>query len=331
MTGGAFSLARVPTYLGTILFSALQLGGIVVVFFGLSLIVLCIVTFFRIILPLLTTPGSLSFFFLFPVCSALSFAILFNYVAAATFRGPRVSADETLRLAEAGKSLPPQQQRCLLDPPARFCKVCDRYKAPREHHCKVCGRCVARMDHHCLWINNCVDVENHRYFFLFLVYLLLGTGVCSIMQIFIYARSWLRDPTKASLHGSNTRPSHDTFVILTFALCVSIFLFMFFFVGWNTLNILKNETQIEQFILYERKQLFRHSGFRFRNPYDLGRWHNFLVVFGTKKDPLLQCVKMGVRVSRVALVLWLVLPTLRPSTCDGVHYSTFDEEVAMPL
>lgn len=55
-----------------------------------------------------------------------------------------------------------------------ICKRCIAPKPPRAHHCSVCKRCVLRMDHHCPWLNNCVGFYNHRYFFLYMVYMMCG-------------------------------------------------------------------------------------------------------------------------------------------------------------
>lgn len=56
-------------------------------------------------------------------------------------------------------------------PNCKVCRKCHLPKPERSHHCSVCRKCVLRMDHHCPWIANCVGHHNHRYFFLFLVYL----------------------------------------------------------------------------------------------------------------------------------------------------------------
>ena len=45
------------------------------------------------------------------------------------------------------------------------------YKPDRAHYCKMLGRCVLKMDHFCPWLNNCIGFYNHKYFYLFILYM----------------------------------------------------------------------------------------------------------------------------------------------------------------
>ncbi|RNF08488.1 zinc finger domain-like protein [Trypanosoma rangeli] len=316
---------------GAVAYMGLQVGGIVTLFCGISLIVGCTVTFARIALPLLATPGTPYFMLLWFTCSVLSFAILFNYVAAASFRGPCVDAEETRRLAVEGELLPLRQRYRLLDAPARHCGKCRRYRAPREHHCRVCNRCVTKMDHHCPWINNCVDAENQRYFFLLVMYLFVSTGIAFTLISIAYVRLRWHSAAKLSIYGPCSYRLSSFPLFFAWILCGTIFICMIFFVGWNLLHILKNETQIERIILEEKERQSQNMMVPFRNPYDLGRWRNILMLFETRDDPVLQWTCNGGTMTKVVLLLWLALPTFRSSSCDGVHYPTFDDELLLPV
>ncbi|ORC84194.1 uncharacterized protein TM35_000481550 [Trypanosoma theileri] len=302
--------------------------------FGIVLIIGCTLSVARIAIPLVAEKGSILFICLCFICSVFSFCILFNFVAAGVFREPLISSAETERLACEASQLPPRQQQQLLDEPARFCKTCERYKAPREHHCSVCNRCVAKMDHHCPWINNCVNSENHRYFFLFLLYLFIGTG-CGVVVVLLPAYWRLsnennRDELKPP---SYREPKIHMFpLLLTLILCAAMFICMIFFLGWNTLHVFRNETQIERSIVQFKENLsYGGRSIPFRNPYDLGRWRNVLFLLETRGDPLIRRLKKGENVVNVKLLLWLIIPTLRPSACDGVHFPTFEEEILLAV
>ncbi|CAL2029233.1 unnamed protein product [Caenorhabditis brenneri] len=62
-------------------------------------------------------------------------------------------------------------------PKDKYCMNCNNWKGPSTSHCKACDRCIYRMDHHCPHIGQCVGAHNQSHFFLFLLYLLIGTGL----------------------------------------------------------------------------------------------------------------------------------------------------------
>jgi palmitoyltransferase len=75
-----------------------------------------------------------------------------------------------------------------------ICKKCLIPKPPRTHHCSICNRCILKFDHHCPWLNQCIGHFNHRYFFLYMVYTVVGVLFVMIFGIGIgYEVLWLGD------------------------------------------------------------------------------------------------------------------------------------------
>jgi len=73
----------------------------------------------------------------------------------------------------------------------RKCSQCNDLKPARTHHCSVTGRCVFQMNGFCVFINNTVGLENQRFFLLFILYTLIGSGyflisIISIWNHYIY-------------------------------------------------------------------------------------------------------------------------------------------------
>ncbi|KPA78327.1 zinc finger domain-like protein [Leptomonas pyrrhocoris] len=253
-------------------------------------------------------------------CSRLSVCSC-GAASSSTVAPMNVLRELELLAATAERCGPRQRAARVLDAPRRYCRHCRRLKAPREHHCAICNECVAKMDHHCPWINNCVDVENQRYFLLFIAWLWLGTLLatgfvgCGMARQHRYTtrrdtlyQQWLRSPANETLARELQRlrmPYGPSGVLLTsyptvmvLGISITMFFCMTFFIYFNRRLVLENTTVIESIYVDEKRHhVYRSTSVAYRSPYDLGPWLNFLDLFSPAGDPMVQTVTENLRSS----------------------------------
>ncbi|CRG96207.1 palmitoyltransferase, putative [Plasmodium gallinaceum] len=146
--------------------------------------------------------------------------------------------------------------------------VCDKcnylVRPERAHHCRSCKKCVLKMDHHCPWIGTCVGEKNLKFFFLFLLYGFFITFyiIATIMPKFI--RSLYSRETMVLVNVN-----HAT-LLITICAALTLFLALLFMNCQYIYFISRNVTVIE-------------SSYNDINPYDLGIYNNWKMVFGEFK------------------------------------------------
>lgn len=119
----------------------------------------------------------------------------------------------------------------------RYCLHCQSVKPDRTHHCSVCDQCVLRMDHHCVFINNCVGFNNHKAFYLFVLY-----GFFYAFWILITAA-----PALVAVMQTPDQAKHVGFQWAMLVFLSGVFsLCLFVFTAMHTRIILENRTSIER-------------------------------------------------------------------------------------
>jgi hypothetical protein len=185
----------------------------------------------------------------------------------------------------------------------RYCHKCGLYQPPRAHHSSVHNKCVLKMDHYCIWVNNCVGLKNHKFFYLFLFYMVMGLihyFITTIICVIRFARN---------LDGVPPLTFIAIIMCSVFLLPISCMIFMFF--GWNTYLLITNQTSIESHMNGDIKNdLHRQKKqTKYHNPYELSVIHNISAVLGKNK------------------FTWFI-PVL-PDVGDGIHYETISRDLIL--
>lgn len=190
-----------------------------------------------------------------------------------------------------------------------ICKKCISPKPPRTHHCSVCNRCILKMDHHCPWLNNCVGHYNHRYFFMYMVFISLSTLFIMVFGYEIaYTEVWLKEIISEEVYGHPVRfdnsniipvPEWDNTtctelpvepppamlwrkraIFFMAFICSGAFIALTWLSIWHAKHILRGETSIEAHINKAESKRLGALNQVYINPYNYGPDENFKIFFG---------------------------------------------------
>ena len=88
-----------------------------------------------------------------------------------------------------------------------YCSICNLVRPDsRCRHCKHCNCCVSVLDHHCPWIGTCIGIRNYRFFFLFVVSVVLSI-IFLIVNVAWVVNEWVQG--KLSTERDVTLSAHE--------------------------------------------------------------------------------------------------------------------------
>ena len=219
-------------------------------------------TYFFTLCPVVFQAFSLSWL----LCTALGLFILgnilYNYYKV-TFSDPGNPKDSY-----------PSFDKTLAEATKTYCDKCEYLKPPRTHHCSICNKCVLRMDHHCPWINNCVGLNNHKYFYLFMVWIILGCVFVVAVSFPTFIGIFKKDPQVTELL---LKPEKRK-ILIAFVVCVSVSFGVGLLAAFHTYLIITNKTTIEYYSSGTKSRMKGQL-----EEYNLGRKKNWEMILGKNK------------------------------------------------
>ncbi|SCP04486.1 palmitoyltransferase, putative [Plasmodium ovale] len=211
----------------------------------------------RVVLAVLSAPLFVCYYWAFVKCSRVNP----GYV------------DDTWEVSAEENNIQIEKRKIRNYTPNKYtvCDKCDFLVRPeRAHHCRSCRRCVLRMDHHCPWIGTCVGEKNLKFFFLFLSY-----GFCTTLYITAtitpkFIRSLYESEENKVGFAKATEKLNHAALLITICAALTLLIALLFMTCQYIYFISRNITVIE-------------SSYIDKNPYDIGTYNNWKMVFGEFK------------------------------------------------
>jgi len=186
--------------------------------------------------------------------------------------------------------VPPSDR--ILQEVTSICKKCIAPKPPRTHHCSVCNNCMLKMDHHCPWLNNCIGHYNHRHFFLYMTFMVIGCAFLMSFGFEVFYEEFIEhwgiaggEQVKMNLTEKYPDQNFGVFnrrslVFYETFMTSACFVTLGALTLWHARLIHAGQTSIEAHINKSETKRMAELGKSYRNPYNFGPWFNWYLFLG---------------------------------------------------
>merc|ERR1719263_2659454 len=123
-------------------------------------------------------------------------------------------------------------------------------------------------------MNNCVGFKNYRYFYLFLLWIWIGT-IYFLLVVFNEFYFSLFKPRKSAFKFGTRQ-----YISLSYVISCSVLIAISFLGGFHTYLLATNQSTIEFQINFAERYSAKARGEVWKNPYDMGYLENVRQVLG---------------------------------------------------